>query len=116
MLRLAAKAVAPERRALEIPDRLTAQPGHGVHHPICPAHLARDLAHAVKGSTDPVPLRLQILVEAVLALAERATDLAAVTLMAVTRVIFIAGTGAGRGASEERLIFVQTVLPASIRK
>lgn len=72
---MAAKAVAPERRAVWIPDRLTAQQGHGLHHPTCPAHLARDLAHAVEVSTDPVPLRLQIRVQAVLALTERATDL-----------------------------------------
>lgn len=107
---------AREARGVWVPDRYTAQPGHGLHHPICPAQPARDLAHAVEVSTDPVPLRLQLWVQAVLALNERATDLAAVTLMAVTRVIFIAGNGAGRGASEERLIFVQTVLPTSIRK
>src|SRR3954462_7936250 len=50
-----------------ISDRYTAQQGHGLRHQPCLAHLARDVAYAVEVSTDPVPLRLQLWLQAVFA-------------------------------------------------
>src|SRR5918911_455684 len=47
--------------------------------------LRRDVAYAVEVSDDPVPWRLQLWLNAVLALAGRATDLAAATLAAKRR-------------------------------
>src|ERR671921_153265 len=66
-------------------DRYTAQQGHGLAHQTCLAHLARDVAYAVEVSDDPVPFRLQLWLNAVLALAGRVTDLAAATLAAKRR-------------------------------
>src|SRR5918912_1002275 len=70
------------RPAVWLADRYTAQQGHGLAHQTCLAHLARDGAYAVEVSDDPVPFRLQLWLNAVLALAGRATDLAAATLAA----------------------------------
>ena len=75
------------RPAVWISDRYTAQQGHGVRHQTCLAHLARDVAYAVEVSADPVPLRLQFWLQAVFALAERVTDLAASTLAAKRRAL-----------------------------
>src|SRR5919199_507606 len=59
--------------------------GDAVVHQTCLAHLARDVAYAVEVSDDPVPFRLQLWLDAVLALAGRVTDLAAATLAAKRR-------------------------------
>ena len=73
------------RPAVWISDRYTAQQGHAAAHQTCLAHLARDVAYAVDTSDDPVPWRLQLWLQSVFALAERATDLAASTLAAKRR-------------------------------
>src|SRR5215218_4963805 len=73
------------RPAVWLSDRYTAQQGHGLVHQTCLAHLARDVAYAVEVSNDPVPWRLQLWLNAVLALAGRVTDLAAATLAAKRR-------------------------------
>jgi transposase len=82
------------RPALWLSDRYAAQQGHGVAHQTCLAHLARDLAHlardiayVVEASDDPVPWRLQIWLNAVFALANRVTNLAASTLAAKRRTL-----------------------------
>jgi transposase len=75
------------RPAVWLSDRYTAQQGHGVSHQTCLAHLARDIAYAVEVSEDPVPLRLQLWLQAVFALAARVTDLAASTLAAKRRAL-----------------------------
>jgi len=73
------------RPAVWLSDRYTAQQGHGLAHQTCLAHLSRDVAYAVEVSDDPVPWRLQLWLNAALALAGRATDLAAATLAAKRR-------------------------------
>ena len=73
------------RPAVWLSNRYTAQQGHGLAHQTCLAHLARDVAYAVEVSDDPVPFRLQLWLNAVLALAGRVTDLAAATLAAKRR-------------------------------
>ena len=75
------------RPAVWISDRYTAQQGHAAQHQTCLAHLARDVAYAVEVSADPVPLRLQLWLQSVFALASRATDLAASTLAAKRRAL-----------------------------
>src|SRR5215210_4851040 len=75
------------RPALWLSDRYAAQQGHGVAHQTCLAHLARDIAYAVEASDDPVPWRLQIWLNAVFALANRVTNLAASTLAARRRTL-----------------------------
>src|ERR687893_410232 len=75
------------RPAVWLSDRYTAQQGHGVSHQTCLAHLARDVAYAVEVSEDPVPWRLQLWLQAVFALSERVTTLAASTLMAKRRAL-----------------------------
>jgi transposase len=75
------------RPAVWLSDRYAAQQGHAVAHQTCLAHLARDVAYAVEVSEDPVPWRLQIWLNAVFALAERATRLAAATLSAKRRAL-----------------------------
>jgi transposase len=73
------------RPAVWLSDRSTAQQGHGLAHQTCLAHLARDVAYAVEVSDDQVPFRLQLWLNAVLALSGRVTDLAAATLAAKRR-------------------------------
>ncbi|SFI45789.1 IS66 family transposase [Methylobacterium brachiatum] len=73
------------RPAVWISDRYTAQQGHAAAHQTCLAHLARDVAYAVDTSDDPVPWHLQLWLQSVFTLAERATDLAASTLAAKRR-------------------------------
>ncbi len=73
------------RPAIWLSDRYPAQQGHGLVHQTCLAHLARDVAYAVEVGDDPVPFRLQLWLNAVLALAGRVTDLAAATLAAKRR-------------------------------
>ena len=73
------------RPAVWISDRYAAQQGHGAAHQTCLAHLARDVAYVVEASEDPVPWRLQLWLNAVFALAERVTSLAASTLSAKRR-------------------------------
>ena len=75
------------RPALWLSDRYGAQQDHGVAHQTCLAHLARDIAYAVEASDDPVPWRLQIWLNAVFALANRVTNLAASTLAAKRRTL-----------------------------
>src|SRR5215213_4649930 len=57
------------RPAVWLSDRYTAQQGHGVCHQTCLAHLSRDVTYAVEVSDDLVPFRLQLWLNAVLALA-----------------------------------------------
>jgi transposase len=68
-------------------DRYSAQQGHAGAQQTCLAHLARDVAYAVEASDDPVPWRLQLWLNAVFALAERVTSLAAATLSAKCRAL-----------------------------
>src|SRR5215210_2810632 len=75
------------RPAVWLSDRYTAQQGHGAAHQTCLAHLAREVAYAVEVSADPVPWRLQLWLNAVFALAERVSDLAAATLSAKRRAL-----------------------------
>ena len=75
------------RPAVWLSDRYTAQQGHGAAHQTCLAHLARDVAYAVEVSADPVPWRLQLWLNAVFALSEQVTDLAASTLSAKRRTL-----------------------------
>ena len=75
------------RPAVWLSDRYTAQQGHGAAHQTCLAHLARDVAYAVEVSADPVPWRLQLWLQAVFALSERITYLAASTLSAKRRTL-----------------------------
>src|SRR5215212_8198353 len=75
------------RPAVWLSDRYTAQQGHGAAHQTCLAHLARDVAYAVEVSADPVPWRLQLWLQAVFALSDRVTDLAAATLSAKRRAL-----------------------------
>ena len=75
------------RPAVWLSDRTTAQQGHADAHQTCLAHLARDVAYAVEASDDPVPWRLQLWLDAVLALAGRITDLATATLAAKRRAL-----------------------------
>src|SRR5215218_10338270 len=75
------------RPAVWLSDRYTAQQGHGTAHQTCLAHLAREIAYAVEVSEDPVPWRLQLWLQAVFALSERVSDLAATTLLAKSRTL-----------------------------
>src|SRR5215204_3430420 len=75
------------RPAVWLSDRYTAQQGHGAAHQTCLAHLARDVAYAVEVSQDPVPWRLQLWLQAVFALSEQVTTLAASTLSAKRRAL-----------------------------
>ena len=75
------------RPAVWLSDRYTAQQRHGGAHQTCLAHLARDVAYAVEVSDDPVPWRLHLWLNAVFALAERVTSLAAATLSAKCRAL-----------------------------
>ncbi len=75
------------RLAVWLSDRYTAQQGHGAAHQTCLAHLARDVAYAVEVSEDRVPWRLQLWLQAVFALSERVTTLAASTLSAKRRAL-----------------------------
>ncbi len=75
------------RPAVWLSDRYTAQQGHADAHQTCLAHLARDVAHAVDSSDDPIPWRLQLWLDTVLALAERVTKLASATLAAKRRAL-----------------------------
>ena len=75
------------RPAVWVSDRYTAQQGHAGEHQTCLAHLARDVAYAVEASDDPVPWRLQLWLDAVLALAGRVTELASATLVAKRRAL-----------------------------
>ena len=68
-------------------DRYSAQQGHAAAQQTCLAHLARDVAYAVEVSDDAVPWRLQLWLEAVFALSEQVTSLAASTLAAKRRVL-----------------------------
>jgi transposase len=68
-------------------DRYSAQQGHAGAQQTCLAHRARDVAYAVEASDDPVPWRLQLWLNAVFALAERVTSLAAATLSAKCRAL-----------------------------
>src|SRR5829696_4563389 len=73
--------------AVWLSDRYAAQQGHGVAHQTGLGHLPRDIAYAVEASDDPVPWRLQIWLNAVFALANRVTNLAASTLAAKRRAL-----------------------------
>lgn len=65
------------RPAVWLSDRHSAQQGHGLAQQTSLAHLARDVAYAVKASDDPVPLRLKLWLASTFDLAE---SLAASTL------------------------------------
>jgi transposase len=75
------------RPAVWLSDRYAAQQGHAAAQQTCLAHLARDVAYAVEVSDDPLPWRLQMWLNAVFALSERVTSLAASTLAAKRRTL-----------------------------
>ena len=75
------------RPAVWLSDRYTAQQGHADAQQTCLAHLARDIAYAVENSDDPIPWRLQLWLDAVLALAGRVTGLAVATLATKRRML-----------------------------
>ena len=75
------------RPAVWLSDRYAAQQGHAAAHQTCLAHLARDIAYALENSDDPAPWRLQLWLNAVLALAEPVTGLATTTLAAKRRAL-----------------------------
>jgi transposase len=66
-------------------DRDSAQQGHAAAQQTCLAHLARDVADAREASEDPVPLRLELWLRSVFALAGAITTYAASTLAAKQR-------------------------------
>ena len=76
-----------QRPAVWLSDRCAAQPGHADAQQTCLAHPAREVAHAVESSDDPVPWRLQLWLDAVPALAGRVTGLAATTRAAKGRAL-----------------------------
>jgi transposase len=51
--------LAGHRPAVWLSDRHAAQQGHGSAQQTCLAHLARDVAHALEASDDPLPFRLK---------------------------------------------------------
>ena len=61
-------------------DGYSGQQGHGHHHQTCLAHLARDVAFALKASDDMVPLRLKLWLDKLFALSRDITSFAIGTL------------------------------------
>jgi transposase len=68
-------------------DRYSAQQGHAAAQQTCLAHLARDVAYAREASEDPLPLRLELWLGSVFALAGAITTYAASTLAAKQRAL-----------------------------
>ena len=68
-------------------DRYSAQQGHGSAQQTCLAHLARDVAHALEASDDPVPFRLKLWLASAFALADDIAHLAASTVAAKRRAL-----------------------------
>jgi transposase len=75
------------RPKLWLSDRYSAQQGHAAAQQTCLAHLARDVAYAREVSDDPLPLRLDLWLGSVFALADGITSYAASTLAAKCRAL-----------------------------
>jgi transposase len=75
------------RPAVWLSDRHAAQQGHGVAQQTCLAHLARDVAHALEASDDPVPFRLKLWLASAFDLADGVSELAASTVAAKRRAL-----------------------------
>ncbi len=73
------------RPKIWLSDGYSAQQGHGHHHQTCLAHLARDVAFALETSDDMVPLRLNLWLDKVFALARNISGFAASTLKSKKR-------------------------------
>jgi transposase len=78
---------AGHRPAVWLSDRYSAQQGHGLAQQTCLAHLARDVAHALEASDDPVPFRLKLWLASAFALADDIAHLAASTVAAKRRAL-----------------------------
>jgi transposase len=79
--------MAGHRPAVWLSDRYSAQQGHGVAQQTCLAHLARDVAHALEASDDPVPFRLKLWLASAFDLADSVAHLAASTVAAKRRAL-----------------------------
>jgi len=75
------------RPAVWLSDRYSAQQGHGLAQQTCLAHLARDVAHALEASDDPVPFRLKLWLASAFDLADGVAHLAASTVAAKRRAL-----------------------------
>jgi transposase len=79
--------LAGHQPAVWLSDRYSAQQGHGVAQQTCLAHLARDAAHALEASDDPVPFRLKLWLASAFDLADGVARLAASTVAAKRRAL-----------------------------
>jgi transposase len=79
--------MAGHRPAVWLSDRYSAQQGHGSAQQTCLAHLARDVAHALEASDDPLPFRLKLWLASAFDLADGAAHLAASTVAAKRRAL-----------------------------
>jgi transposase len=79
--------LAGHRPAVWLSDRYSAQQGHGVAQQTCLAHLARDVAHALEASDDPLPFRLKLWLASAFDLADGVARLAASTVAAKRRAL-----------------------------
>ena len=68
-------------------DRYVAQQGHADAHQTCLAHLARDVAYAIEGGEDILPMRLKLWLRKAFGLARDIETLAASTVSAKRRAL-----------------------------
>jgi transposase len=68
-------------------DRYVAQQGHADAHQTCLAHLARDVAYAIEGGEDVLPMRLKLWLHKAFGLARDIENLAASTIAARRRAL-----------------------------
>ena len=68
-------------------DRYVAQQGHADAHQTCLAHLARDVAYAIEGGEDILPMRLKLWLRKAFGLARDTETLAASTIAARRRAL-----------------------------
>jgi transposase len=68
-------------------DRYVAQQGHADAHQTCLAHLARDVAYAIEGGEDALPMRLKLWLKKAFGLAHDIETLAASTIAARRRAL-----------------------------
>jgi transposase len=68
-------------------DRYVAQQGHADAHQTCLAHLARDVAYAIEGGEDVLPMRLKLWLHKVFGLARDIETLAASTIVTRRRAL-----------------------------
>ena len=68
-------------------DRYVAQQGHADAHQTCLAHLARDVAYAIEGGEDALPMRLKLWLKKAFGLAHDIETLAASTITARRRAL-----------------------------